>query len=212
MTAPARIDSAVIRRIFEAYRMDDVDLQALYASLETQLTRTYRQVIASQLNLYGCQKLATGPDATSLKWIQQKARTDSISIANTYERELRNKIQAIYQQNKRSNRYAYARAIDAWMTQRSKYKIPSISLNTMTAAREYAKDRFITENGIEGKFVFTGPPPVCKICIRIKGYGPMTYKQTRLPGRRLPAHLGCPHTYSQLIPKKIPCDDMTWTG
>jgi hypothetical protein len=103
------------------------------------------------------------------------------------------------------------RALDTWLVDRTSRKTASISLNTMTAAREYAKDRFITENGIEGKFVFTGPPPVCKICIRIKGYGPMTYKQTRQSNRRLPAHINCPHTYQALTLTKIDCSAV-WTG
>jgi hypothetical protein len=211
MTTRERVDSPVIRRIFEAYKMDETDVQNLYARLERQLIVTYRQVIQAQLSLYGCQKTVTGPDARSEKWIQGKARQDAEGIANTFDRELRNKIQSIYNGNKRSNRFAYMRALDAWIAQRNGYKTASIALNTLTASREYAKDRFITENGIEGKFVLTGPPPVCRDCIRIKGYGAMTYKQTRMKNRRLPAHAGCPHTYSQLIPKAINCAE-AWTG
>jgi hypothetical protein len=163
------------------------------------------------LTLYGCQKTVTGPDAASLKWIQDKARTDAVGISNTYERELMNRIQSIRGKNKRANRYQYIREIDAWLAQRTPRKTASISLNTLTAAREYAKDRFITENNIGGKFVLVGPPPVCKDCIRIKGYGPMTYKQTRMKNRRLPAHAGCPHTYQALTLTKLDCSTV-WTG
>lgn len=211
MTTRERIDSPVIRRIFEAYKMDVQDVQSLYARLERQLIVTYRQVIQSQLSLYRCQKTVTGPDARSAKWLQAKARQDAESISNTFDRELMSRIQRIRSSNPRANRFFYIREIDAWIAQRNGYKTASIALNTMTSAREYAKDRFITENGIEGKFVLTGPPPVCKDCVRIKGYGAMTYKQTRMKNRRLPAHPGCPHTYSQLIPKAINCAD-AWTG
>lgn len=211
MTTRERVDSAVIRRIFEAYRMDDASIVRLYEGIERQLTIVYRQTIQAQLNLYGCQKFATGPDSTATKWIQAKARQDSTSIANTYERELQNKIQSIYRQNKRSNRFAYMRAIDAWIAQRNIFKSASISLNTMTAARSYAQDRFIRENGITGRFAMVGPPPVCKKCIRIKGKGPLTWSECQRPENKLPAHVGCPHRHEVLVPKKINCES-AWTG
>lgn len=211
MTTKERIDSPVIRRIFEAYKMDENDIVSLYQQIERQLTVTYRQVIQGQLTLYSCQRTVTGPDDKSLKWIQEKARQDSEGIANTYERELTNRIQRIRSQNKRANRFHYIRELDAWLATRTPRKAQSIGLNTMTAAREYAKDRFITENNIGGKYVLVGPPPVCKDCIRIKGYGPMTYKQTRMKNRRLPAHGGCPHTYQALTLTKLDCAT-AWTG
>lgn len=211
MTSPARVDSAIVQKIIDHYAMIEPDIAQLAAQLTRQLTITYRTVIQAQLTLYQCQKIATGPDNQASQWIETKARQDAEGIARTYNRELASKVRSIYKDNKRTNRYGYMAALDAWIAQRNGYKVQSISLNTMTAAREYAKDRFITENGIEGKFVLTGPPPVCKLCIRIKGLGPITYKQTRLPRNRLPQHAGCPHTYGQLIPKKITCET-AWTG
>lgn len=189
-----------------------VDTLAIQNQISQHLTRTYRETLNQQLRLYSCQKSATGPDSEAASWIETKAKADSESIARTYDRELMAQIRRIHSANKRTNRFGYMSALDTWLASRTPRKTASISLNTMTAAREYAKDRFITENGVEGKFVFTGPPPVCKLCIRIKGLGPITYKQTRLARNRLPAHLGCPHTYQQLIPKKIGCDENTWTG
>ena len=210
MTAPARVDSPVIRRIFEAYKMDESDIVSLYQGIERQLTITYRQVIAQQLNLYGCQRTVTGPDNRSLKWIQSKARQDSESIANTFDRELMSRIQRIRSANRRANRFYFIRELDAWIAGRTPRKSASIGLNTMTSAREYAQTRFAQENNIQGKWVFTGPPPVCKICIRIKGLGPVTFERTQK--QRLPAHINCPHRWSQLIPKKIECGPDTWTG
>jgi hypothetical protein len=212
MTTKERINTALIRAIVENYSMSEGDINALVQGITQQLTVVYRQTIQSQLTLYSCQKLATGPDRTSMDWIEEKALKDAKGIANTYQRELENKVQSLYLANKKGNRNYYASNLNTWFAARSVRKSRDISLNTMTAAREYAKDRFITENGIEGKFVFTGPPPVCNLCIRIKGLGPLTYKQTRLARNRLPAHVGCPHTFSQLIPKKIDCGDGTWTG
>jgi aspartate aminotransferase-like enzyme len=212
MTTRERVDSPVIRRIFEAYRMDDAGIQALYLQIERQLTVVYRQTIQSSLSLYGCQKLVTGPDTQALEFIQTKARQDSTSIANTFDRELQNRIQSIYSGNKRSNRYAYMRALDAWIVQRNAYKTASISLNTMTAARKYAQDRFVKENNIQGRWVLVGPPPVCKKCVRIKALGAVSFEQTQKAQNALPQHVNCPHRYAQLVPKKISCDETTWTG
>jgi hypothetical protein len=211
MVSPVQAQNRITEKIVDHYAFQAEDFQALRSQLERQLTVVYRQTISAQLNLYGCQKLATGPDAISMRWISEKAETDATSIAATYLRELANKVTALNKSNRRGNRYFYMSALDAWLASRTPRKSASIGLNTMTAAREYAKDRFITENGIEGKFVLVGPPPVCKDCIRIKGYGPMTYKQTRMKNRRLPAHAGCPHTYQALTLTKLDCSTV-WTG
>jgi hypothetical protein len=211
MTAPAQVQSIIITKIFEHYRMLEGDVLALNQQITQQLVATYKMTIQSQLTLYGCQKLATGPDQAAQRWIDAKAAKDSEGISATYDRELKNKIARLRQDAPRGNRFYYLKALDEWINQRNAFKVPSISLNTMTAAREYAKDRFITENGIEGKFVFTGPPPVCKLCIRVKALGPIPYRQTRLARNRLPQHVNCPHTYQQLIPKKIDCET-AWTG
>jgi hypothetical protein len=210
MTTRDRVDSPVIRRIFEAYKMEDSDIQDLYASIERQLTVTYRQVIASQLNLYGCQKLVSDPiDSQSVKWIQAKARADSESIARTYETQLMNQIQRIRSANKFSNRFAYIRALDEWAAKRNSHKVPSISLNTMTSAREYAAQRFRDENGIEGKMIFVGPPPVCKACMKLKALGAVSVARAKKYGDS--QHINCPHRWEILIPKKIDCN-AAWTG
>lgn len=188
-----------------------VDTLAIQNQISQHLTRTYRETINQQLRLYSCQKSATGPDSEALRWIEAKAKADSESIARTYDRELLAQIRRIRQSNKNANRYFYMSALDTWLASRTPRKTASISLNTMTSAREYAKDRFITENGIEGKFVFTGPPPVCKLCVRIKALGPITYKQTRIERNRLPQHINCPHTYQALTLTKIDCSTV-WTG
>lgn len=192
--------------------MDVSDIQAVYAQIERQTIVVYRQTIQSSLNLHGCQKLVTGPDEKALKFIQAKARKDAESIANTFDRELMSQIQRIRAKNFRANRFYFIREIDVWIAARNARKAPSISLNTMTQARQYAQDRFTRENNIGGKWVFAGPPPVCKDCVRIKGYGPQTFEETQKPRKRLPAHVSCPHRWAQLIPKKIPCDEMTFTG
>jgi hypothetical protein len=192
--------------------MLESDINAMRQQITQQLTVTYRQTIASQLNLYECQKLATGPDRAALDWIQAKAKQDSEAIAKTYDRELKNKIARLRQENPRGNRFYYLKALDEWLVGRTAFKTSSISLNTMSAARQYAQDRFTRENNIGGKWVMVGPPPVCKNCMRIKGYGPQTFEQTQQPRRHLPAHVSCPHRWGQLVPKKIACNDETWTG
>lgn len=210
MTAPAPVSSVIIEKIFEHYRMLEGDIASLNQQLTQQLTVTYRQVIQSQLALYGCQKLATGPDSEAQRWIAEKAQKDSEGIARTYDRELRSQINRIYQGNKKTNRYGYMRALDAWIAGRNLYKVPSISLNTMVKAREYAAQRFRDENNIQTKMRFVGPPPVCKKCLQLKGLGLVTVAAAKKYGDS--QHPSCPHRWEAVIPTKIKCGDETWTG
>jgi hypothetical protein len=209
MTAPARVDSPVIRRIFEAYKMDVADVQALYAQLERQLTVTYRQTVQRNLVKYGCQKTVTGPDAKALKVIQAQARKDSEGISNTYERELMNRVQRIRSANKRANRFYYIRELDAWLAQRTPKKTASISLNTLTYARSYAAQRFREENGINAKMRFVGPPPVCEKCIKLFGLGVVSVEAAKRYGDS--QHGGCPHRWEELVLQKLDCSTV-WTG
>lgn len=211
MTTRERINTALIRAIVDTYSMQEGDIQALLEQIARQTTIVYRQTIQSSLNLHGCQKLVTGPDSAAQKWIDAKALKDAKGIANTYQNELENKVIALYRSNPRGNRYYYSSNLNAWVAQRTSRKTASISLNTMTQARKYAQDRFTRENNIGGKWVFAGPPPVCKDCVRIKGYGPQTFEETQKAGRQLPSHVNCPHRYQQLIPKKIDCQN-AWSG
>jgi hypothetical protein len=210
MTARAPVETnLIVGIVLPLYQMIEEDITALAARLTRQMTIEYRQVIQGQLVLYGCQKLVTGPDAISQRWIEAYAKKNSEGIARTYNRELSNKISALYQANPRGNRRYYARALDAWILKRNSYKLPSIALNTAAAIREYAQQRFREENGIEGRFLFVGPPPVCEKCLRLKSLGVVTEAEARRYGNS--QHVGCPHEWEQLIPKKIDCDE-AWTG
>lgn len=211
MTTRETVSSPVIELIVGAYAMADEDRREIEAQIVRQLTTVYRMTIQNQLNLYGCQRSVTGPDAKAQIWIAEKASADAESIVRTYNRELENRVQALYRENRRANRSFYASRLDQWAAQRSGYKTASISLNTMTAARAYAQDRFIRENGITGRFAMVGPPPVCKICIRIKAKGPLTWEECQKPENFLPAHVGCPHKRAALVIKPINCAE-AWTG
>ncbi len=210
MTTRIPVNTAIIDAIVGHYAMTDDDIQRLVDQISAQLTATYRRVILQQLQLYKCQKLPSDPiDPQSQRWIEDKALKDAKGIATTYERDLRNKVQSIYRNNPRSNRFAYMRALDAWTLKRNAYKVPSISLNTMTQARKYAKDEFRSRNVKGGKYILVGPPPVCKLCIRIKALGAVDVATTKR--RPLPAHGGCPHDYEALTLGKFDCEE-AWTG
>ena len=210
MTSRERVKANLVSKIVGHYMMLPRDTEDLTQKIAQHLTTEYRRTIQANLNLYGCQKLVMGPDQESLLWIQAKAAKDATSIANTYLRELTNKVASLRKSNVRGNRFYYMRALDAWSAKRDGYKIQSIALNTATAARQYAQARFVEENNIQGRWLFTGPPPVCKICLRIKALGAVTWETTKK--RPLPSHPNCPHAWQQLIPTKIECGDSTWTG
>jgi hypothetical protein len=209
MTTRERINTGLIRAIVDVYSMTEGDINALVQQIKSQLITTYRQSIQRQLVLYSCQKIVTGPDNQALAFLEAKALKDARGVANTYQNDLERKVQSLYVQNRRGNRNYYSSNLNAWSRQRTTSKARVISLNTMTSAREYARTRFSEENGIQGKWVLVGPPPVCKLCIRIKALGSVTFETTKK--RRLPAHINCPHQWGQLVPKAINCAE-AWTG
>lgn len=205
--------SDITRKIADHYAMQAGDIDALKQQISAQLTIVYRKTIQAQLTLYGCQTLASATiDPESQRWIDAKALKDAEGIAATYNRELVNRVERIRKDNPRANRFFYMRELDTWLNSRTPRKTSSIALNTMTAARKYAQDRFVQENNIKGKWVLVGPPPVCRKCVRIKALGAVTFETTQKANNALPQHANCPHQWGQLVPKKIDCDDMTWTG
>ena len=210
MTARERVQTnLIVGIIYPLYQMIDEDIAALAAQLTRQMTIEYRQVIQGQLVLYGCQKTVTGPDAVSQRWIDAYARKNSEGIATTYNRELANQIDRLWQSNPRGNRAYYFKNLDLWRTRRNVHKVPSIALNTAQAIREYAQQRFREENGIEGRFLFVGPPPVCEKCMRLKALGVVSEAEAQRYGNS--QHVGCPHEWQQLIARPIDCAE-AWTG
>jgi hypothetical protein len=90
------------------------------------------------------------------------------------------------------------------------WKAAQIALNTETNTREFARNRFWQENGLtERRLIASGPPPTCKICIRIFGAGIVDYAYTRR--NPLPAHVNCPHWY-QLYRKPKVDTAKAWMG
>lgn len=210
MTTRIPVSTRLIDAITAHYAMNEDDIRLLMERITAQLITTYRRVILQQLQLYKCQKTPSNPiDPQSQQWVEAKALKDAKGIAATYERELRNKVSRLYQANRRGNRNYYISNLDRWITQRNSHKSSSISLNTMTAARKYAKDEFRSRNVRGGKYILVGPPPVCKLCIRIKGLGPVDLATTKR--RPLPAHGGCPHDYEAVTLGKVDCETI-WTG
>jgi hypothetical protein len=210
MTTRERINTGLIRAIVDVYSMTEGDINALVEQIKSQLMTTYRQSIQRQLVLYSCQKIVTGPDNQALAFLEAKALKDARGIANTYQNDLERKVQFLYIQNRRGNRNYYSSNLNTWARQRTTSKARVISLNTMTSAREYAVQRFRTENNITGKFIFAGPPPVCKKCIRLKAKGLVSAEQAKNFGDS--QHINCPHFWQAVTLGKFNCNDETWTG
>lgn len=194
------------------YAMIDEDIEVLRADLERQVRAQYGKTIQGLLTLHGCQQTAQGPDEKASRWIEEYVQEMSAKISQTYNRQLDNEISRLYRENPRSNRFAYIRALDAWTVKRNGYKPQQIALNTMSAARAYAQDRFIRENGLtKQRYAPVGPPPVCKICVRIFAKGALPWDECQKKANYLPSHVNCPHTRAVLVPKKLNCGE-AWRG
>ena len=212
MTSPAIVDSPLLKKIIDHWSMVDTDIASLEADLLRQATYQYNVTIAQQLALGGCNQASNGPDPQSQRWLEDFARDTAKGITNTYQNDLTKKVRQLKAAAPRGNRYYYLRGLETWEKERTSKKAPTIALNTMADARAYAQDRFIRENGLtKQRYAPVGPPPVCKICVRIFAKGPLPWEECQKKINFVPAHSRCPHTRAALVPKKLDCSTV-WRG
>lgn len=201
--------TALTDSLYEAYAYDAEDT----AKISRQLTERRRAAWINELSAlaakHGCSQLAGTPKGQDAKFLATISQTDADSITNTYNRELRNQIERLYQRNKRGNRTYYTSNLAKWQAARDVWKNYQIALQTDTTARQYAFSRFYAMNQIAQAFVAGGPPPTCKICIRLFAVGVVDYAYTQQHG--FPAHVNCPHSWRTVAPVKVECSKL-WLG
>lgn len=198
--------------MFLLWHMTDDDTEVLRRDLQRQMTRSYQNSLTQQAREFGCPAArGSAPRGRDLDYLREISKRDADSITKTYNRELRNRIAAIYKESPRLNRHGWARRLQQWSERRAAWKSPQIALNTELALKHYAQMRFYEENGIKASFRFTGPPPVCKQCSQLFARGAVTLAFVeKTPA---PVHINCPHFWKVVnpTPKIIPCNRV-WVG
>lgn len=211
MTTPAAIQTSnLVRIITLLYSMQSDDINLLADRLLQQRATEWKAAVSQELRRYGCSQTGQFPVGSDALELFRMSETDAASIANTYNRELRNQVQRLYNANPRGNRNYYTSNLEKWAARREIFKGQQIALNTAGTTRNMAQTRFRTMNNIEGKFLFSGAPPVCIRCMRLKAMGLVSIDVVR--ANPTPIHLNCPHEF---VPARVRggIDCATaWTG
>lgn len=202
--------SALTERLIELYSYTQDEIDALVRVINERRRATWINALADLVEVHGCSQLPGTPKGVDSKELRQMSVADAESIARTFNRDLARTVERLYKANPRGNRTYYASNLDEWAAARDQWKSLQIALNTDSTARYYAMKRFYEMNpNLAQRFVASGPPPVCKICIRIFAAGVVDFDYVE--SQPLPAHLYCPHLYQTLVPIKADCQQL-WLG
>lgn len=202
--------SALTDAIYAAYAYDASDTEKLTRQLNERYRATWINGIQDLARMHGCNQYPPTPKGEDAKYLRSLAERDAESISNTFNRELRNQIERLYAANKKGNRTYYTSNLAKWQAKRDLWKVYQISLATDSNARQYAFTRFYAMNNqIARMFVASGPPAVCKICMRLFAAGLVDYEFTQRNG--FPAHINCPHLWAAAAPVKVECAKL-WVG
>lgn len=201
--------SNLLRVIALLYKMQAEEVEKLSADLLKQRKQVWRQTLLDEARTYNCNKSPRAPSGRDLAELKAMSDEDAKSIANTWARDVERQLQKLFKTNPRGNRNYYISNMEAWADKRASWKNPSIALNTETGTREYTKGRFREMNLSKPMFVFTGPAPTCKICVREFAAGIVDENYVR--SHPCPRHINCPHTWKVVNRQFIACPDM-WLG
>jgi hypothetical protein len=204
------VASQLIQTITLLYGMQSDDIDTLADQLLAQRAVEWQRAIEQELRRYGCDKPAQSPVGADALELFRLSEQDARGIATTYNRQLEAQVQRLYDANPRGNRNYYFSQLEQWATKRNAYKSQQIALNTAATTRQYAQQRFREENNIQGKFLFSGPAPVCMECTQLKAMGLVTLEVVnRYPS---PRHPNCPHEWTPArVRGGIDCE-AAWAG
>jgi hypothetical protein len=182
--------TALTDAIVTAYEMTDADIAALEFAIFEQLRMAWIEQIRNLATQHGAPNAIPMLQGAELARIQQKAHDDAVSIAATYNRELRSQVEAIYRRNPTADRSVYVEVLNSWGRERGERKTLTIAIGVILWAAQYGLTVFITRNNLESQlFKAVHGTPVCVICIRIVAAGVVSYQFTQ--DNELPAHPNC---------------------
>lgn len=195
------------------YRMAEADTKALELQLLEARKRAWETALREMAAAHGCNQQPHAPRREDLTELRRMSREDAASITRTWNREVEREITRLFNANRRGNRRYYFANLERWATDRAQWKDAQIALQTEQTTRFYAQTRFRQVNGLDGKgarYVFGGPAPVCKVCVRLFGMG--IVNQSTVDYYPAPVHVGCPHEWRQVAaPQRLDCGEL-WLG
>jgi len=191
------------------YQMQEADIQALAAELLERRKAEWRTALSDMARQHGCNRAGESPRMGDLEELRRMSLDDARQIAKTWNKDVISQLRTLYGDNPRGNRFYYYSRMEAWAVERGRWKNPQIAIQTAQTTRWYAQNRFRTMNSIRGRYLFTGPPPVCAECVGLFGAGVVS--ERFIQANPAPVHIGCPHEWKEVRPERIPCAEM-WVG
>lgn len=187
------------------------DVTALADSILERRKASWISALREQARIHGCTSASpSAPRLGDLDMLKRMSAEDAKSIAATYNRELANKINALYRENPRGNRTFYFSRLEAWSTKRAAWKSPQIALTTEMQTRAYAMERFRAMNFDKPlRYIFAGPAPTCRVCVKLFAEG--VVDEAFMRSTPIPVHPNCPHYFRVVRPPKLECNQL-WLG
>jgi hypothetical protein len=190
--------------------MGNADTSALTDTLLERRKADWITVLSEEALRHGCAQRGQAPRLQDLDELRAMSNEDAQSIANTWNRDLERELQRLFDSNPRGNRNYYYSNLERWAAERDRWKLPQIAIQTAQTTRWYAQNRFRQVNGLRGgKYIFTGPTPVCVVCVGEFAQGVVT--EQYIQRHPCPRHIGCPHSWTLLRPERVNCDEL-WLG
>ncbi len=195
-----------------AYRYQDSDTDQLANDLLSQEKQAWRTALREKAQQYtGLSLSPRDPSGRDLQTLKDWAREDAESIAATWNKAVERQLQRLFEANPKGNRYYYLKNMQDWEAQRTAWHSRMVSAQTVGRVRDYAKSRFLEENGVQALgHILTGPPPVCDDCIDLMRQGVVSDAvRRRYP---MPRHPNCDHEWEEVrAAGAIPLDEL-WLG
>ena len=201
--------SALLTVLALLYQMQEADIRALAEELLERRKAEWRTALTELARQHGCNRTGESPRLGDLDMLRRMSLDDARQIAKTWNRDVSGQLRKLYDSNPRGNRFYYYSNMEKWATARAGWKNPQIAIQTAQTTRWLAQNRFRELNGIRAYYVFTGPPPVCAVCVGLFGAGVVS--EGYIQANPAPVHIGCPHEWKEVRPERIPCSEM-WVG
>jgi hypothetical protein len=194
--------SALTETIISLYQMTESDILQLQAALFEQMQAAWLTQMATLARQHGAPDAIPQLQGAELARIQQQAHDDAVSIATTYNRELRSQVEAIQRRNPTADRSEYMSVLSSWGRERGERKSITIAIGVILWAAQYGHELFMTRNNLQYQlFKAIGATPVCPDCIRVVAMGVVSYQFT--VDNPLPFHPNCSHEYVPINPSDL---------
>jgi hypothetical protein len=191
------------------YQMQEADIRALADELLERRKAEWRTALTELARQHGCNRTGESPRLGDLDMLRRMSLDDARQIAQTWNKDVRGQLRTLYDSNPRGNRFYYYSNMEKWATARAGWKNPQIAIQTAQTTRWLAQNRFRELNSIRAYYVFTGPPPVCAVCV--KHFGAGVVSERYIQANASPVHPNCPHEWQEVRPERIPCSEL-WVG